>query len=332
MSERNIVVVQQVTGTSGIAIAGLVFSILGWLTLGLLCIPGVFLCFLALFSRGSKSAAIAGILVGFPGVLFFLFVGYASLLLVLGFSAALDVAGEAVNNRVNAEKVLDNPEELNEQEANESDINGVNAQKEMVNPEEKDEHKANEADNAEDKMPTDEEKPLKDDLAEEEADAKQSEDGVDLGNAAKEFVGEWLVMSDDGRKLFVITLSNDYSAETTNVKDQAGRWEVVGGEVRISWLHDWKDRFVRTGSSYTKFAYKPGMNWDDKPIEKRKLVKRKVVVMIQDEDAAAAKVRLGKSALKQDKKEIAKRWFTEAVEKYPNTNAAKEAEELLKEP
>jgi hypothetical protein len=93
------VVVQQSPGTSGLAIAGLVFSILGWFTLGLLCIPGAFLSFLALFQRGPKGAAIAGLLVGFPGVLFFAIVGLGFFAVILGFGAAANQAMKEAERR-----------------------------------------------------------------------------------------------------------------------------------------------------------------------------------------------------------------------------------------
>lgn len=86
------VVVETAPATSGLGIAGLVFSILGWLTCGLLCIPGALLSFLALFSKGPKGAAIAGLIVGFPGVLFFMFVGMGLLAGVLGIGSALNSA------------------------------------------------------------------------------------------------------------------------------------------------------------------------------------------------------------------------------------------------
>ena len=83
---------QQPASTSGIAIAGIVFSIIGWFTCGLLCIPGAFLCFLALFSRGPKGTAIAGLIVGFPGTLFFAFFGLTIIMGVLGLGAAATTA------------------------------------------------------------------------------------------------------------------------------------------------------------------------------------------------------------------------------------------------
>jgi hypothetical protein len=82
------VVIHEAPGTSGLAIAGLIFAILGWFTCGLLCIPGAFLCLLALFMRGPKGAAIAGLIVGFPGTLFFAFIGLGIIMSVLGIGGA----------------------------------------------------------------------------------------------------------------------------------------------------------------------------------------------------------------------------------------------------
>lgn len=81
------VVVKQ-PSTSGVAIAGLIFSILGWFTCGLLCIPGALLSFLGLFSRGPKGAAVAGLIVGFPGTIFFFVVGLGMLMGALGVGAS----------------------------------------------------------------------------------------------------------------------------------------------------------------------------------------------------------------------------------------------------
>jgi hypothetical protein len=82
------VVLPQPAGTSGFAIAGLIFSILGWLTCGLLCIIGAPLSFLALFDRGPKGVAIAGLIVGFPGIVFFILVGAGFFLAALGIGVA----------------------------------------------------------------------------------------------------------------------------------------------------------------------------------------------------------------------------------------------------
>jgi len=101
------VVVQQAPGTSGLAIAGLIFSILGWFTCGLLCIPGAFFCLLALFARGPKGAAIAGLIVGFPGTLFFAFVGLGLIMSFLGIgAAATSVIADAENTMVEAQSEM----------------------------------------------------------------------------------------------------------------------------------------------------------------------------------------------------------------------------------
>src|SRR3990172_2191499 len=101
---RQTVVIQEVPGTSGLAIAGLIFSVLGWFTFSLLCIPGAFLCLLALFARGPKGAAVAGLIVGFPGTLFFAFVGLGLILSFLGLgAAATSVVAEAERARIEAQ-------------------------------------------------------------------------------------------------------------------------------------------------------------------------------------------------------------------------------------
>lgn len=82
------VVVASGESTSGLAIAGLVFNILGWLTCGAMSLLGVPLSFLALFARGPKGTAIAGLIVGFPGVIFFALMGAGMILGFLGIGAA----------------------------------------------------------------------------------------------------------------------------------------------------------------------------------------------------------------------------------------------------
>ena len=107
-SPQQTVVINQAPNTSGLAIAGLIFSILGWFTCGLLCIPGAFLCFLALFSRGPKGTAIAGLIVGFPGTLFFAFVGLGVIMSALGLGTAVSSAVDDAR-RANAEAQSDAP-------------------------------------------------------------------------------------------------------------------------------------------------------------------------------------------------------------------------------
>lgn len=92
MPQTQTVVVKQLGNSLGTA--GLIFSALGWLTCGLLCIPGALLSFGGLFSRGPKSTAIAGLIVGFPGVLFFAFIGAGLIAGTLGIGAAASGAIE----------------------------------------------------------------------------------------------------------------------------------------------------------------------------------------------------------------------------------------------
>ena len=54
--------------SNGLGIAGLIFSCLGWLTCGVLCIPGVVLSIIGL-GKQPNGTAIAGIIVGAPGVI-----------------------------------------------------------------------------------------------------------------------------------------------------------------------------------------------------------------------------------------------------------------------
>lgn len=100
----NVVVVKQ-NESNGIGTAGFVFSLLGWLTCGLLCIPGAVLSFLGLFSRGSKGLAIAGLIVGFPGVVFFLLIGMGTIAGVLGIGAAATQAVADAKAKMDAEQV-----------------------------------------------------------------------------------------------------------------------------------------------------------------------------------------------------------------------------------
>lgn len=77
-------VIIQNEGNSGVGTAGLIFSILGWVTCGLLCPIGAILSFIGLFSKGAKGHAVAGLIVGFPGVLFLVFVGGGIIISLLG--------------------------------------------------------------------------------------------------------------------------------------------------------------------------------------------------------------------------------------------------------
>lgn len=90
-TQQQTIVIQAQPGNSGLGTAGLIFSILGWFTCGLLCPLGALLSFFGLFSRGSKSYAIAGLIVGFPGVIFLMFFGFGILAALLGLGAVATV-------------------------------------------------------------------------------------------------------------------------------------------------------------------------------------------------------------------------------------------------
>jgi len=112
MSQQQTIIIDN-QSTSGIATAGLTFSILGWFTCGLLCIPGAFLSFLGLFSKGPKGTAIAGLIVGFPGVFFFMFFGLSMLAGMLGLSGAIDAAAVDVAAKTNKVKSVQLPPQDN---------------------------------------------------------------------------------------------------------------------------------------------------------------------------------------------------------------------------
>lgn len=56
-------------GNTSFGTSGLAMSILGWLTCGLLCPIGVLLSLIGMVGRGTKSHAIAGLLIGLPGLI-----------------------------------------------------------------------------------------------------------------------------------------------------------------------------------------------------------------------------------------------------------------------
>jgi hypothetical protein len=107
------VVVNVENKSNGFGLAGLIFSCIGWLTCGALCIPGAFLSFIGLFFK-PRGTAIAGLIVGFPGVIFFAVVGMGMLAGILGIGAAatgaVEQAREAARraseqNQINAEQI-----------------------------------------------------------------------------------------------------------------------------------------------------------------------------------------------------------------------------------
>jgi hypothetical protein len=94
----NVTVVKVLSQSNGLGLAGLVLSILGWFTCGLLCIPGAFFSLIGLLFA-PRGTALAGLIVGFPGVIFFATVGMGFLATTLGLSFAPMAAREAARQQ-----------------------------------------------------------------------------------------------------------------------------------------------------------------------------------------------------------------------------------------
>jgi hypothetical protein len=78
------------------------------------------------------------------------------------------------------------------------------------------------------------------------------------------FTGEWKVGVGGAPGSFYITLAADGTA-TKSIGSQRGKWEVVGGEARISWDDGWHDVIRRAGNHFEKAAYAPGKPLTESP-------------------------------------------------------------------
>jgi len=111
------VVVNVENKSNGLGLAGLIFSCVGWLTCGALCIPGALLSFFGLFFK-PRGTAVAGLIVGFPGVIFFFVMGLGMLAGMLGIgvaaTGAVDQAREAARRASEQSRISP---ELNNEEA-----------------------------------------------------------------------------------------------------------------------------------------------------------------------------------------------------------------------
>lgn len=101
-------IVVHTIGQSTFGTAGLIFSCLGWLTCGLLCIPGAAMSFLGLFSNKQKTHALVGLIVGFPGAIFFVMVGAAIILPFIGLGGLIATTAAAQAARAQAEAMAAN--------------------------------------------------------------------------------------------------------------------------------------------------------------------------------------------------------------------------------
>lgn len=116
MSQQPQTIVVHTVGQSTLGTAGLIFSILGWVTCGMLCIPGAALSFLGLFSNKQKTHALIGLLIGFPGVLFFFLIGLGFMLSLLGLAGgaaaqAAKAQAEVARQQAAQAAALQNPEQ-----------------------------------------------------------------------------------------------------------------------------------------------------------------------------------------------------------------------------
>lgn len=93
--------------TNGLGTAGLILAILGWFTCGLLCIPAVVVSLLALLFS-PRGSAVAGLVVAFPGTLFFLFLGMGLLASVTGFNDRVAEARKHLEEMENAPVTIPN--------------------------------------------------------------------------------------------------------------------------------------------------------------------------------------------------------------------------------
>jgi hypothetical protein len=87
--------------------------------------------------------------------------------------------------------------------------------------------------------------------------------------AASKFVGRWKLVDEKGRASSFLTLTDEFTAKRDHVPNDAGRWEVIGEEARITYEDGWLSimRLVHGGVIVT--AYSPvtnkGLSWDKMP-------------------------------------------------------------------
>lgn len=88
------------------------------------------------------------------------------------------------------------------------------------------------------------------------------------------FVGRWRIVDQEGRISTYFTLARSLDAQKSHAPDAPGKWEVVGGEARITWTDGWQD-ILRPidGGIVLKLAFGPGTSWGDKPANTQLAVK-----------------------------------------------------------
>jgi hypothetical protein len=128
--------------------------------------------------------------------------------------------------------------------------------------------------------PSPEEKKAADQRAADVAAEKKALDA--LPEAAKQFVGRWTVLTTDGKPSSYLNLGATYKASREHVSGDAGKWEFVGGEARITYDNGWHSVIrpnKNKASAWQIASYSPGVdpgpNWAAKPSATQTIVKPK---------------------------------------------------------
>lgn len=95
--QQTVIVQQQESNSLGLA--GFIVSLAGWITCGMLCPVGLILSLCALGKR-PRGFAIAGVILGLPGVLFFFLFGFGIVFTMLGIGAAAGMAAAIAGQQV----------------------------------------------------------------------------------------------------------------------------------------------------------------------------------------------------------------------------------------
>jgi hypothetical protein len=81
------------------------------------------------------------------------------------------------------------------------------------------------------------------------------------------FIGNWQIVDHKGHVRFHIRLFDNFQAKKSHAPDVAGKWNIVGNEVRIEWSDGWGDILRPQKSSIQKLGFGPGTTWGDAPAD-----------------------------------------------------------------
>jgi hypothetical protein len=80
----------------------------------------------------------------------------------------------------------------------------------------------------------------------------------------RRFVGKWTVGDGKGHT-YTFTFEENGKATNTVGSGGHGTWSYVDGEARAVWDDGWHDAIRKVGSKYRKYAYAPGVSFNDAP-------------------------------------------------------------------